>query len=70
MLEQVDAVADLEHVHVVVRDHDHRMPLLLEVADEVEDHLALLRAHRRERLVEERILAPGVTERAIAIACR
>ncbi len=60
VLQQVDAVAHLEHVHVVVGDDDHRVPLGLEVADQVEDHLALLRPHRRERLVEEEDPGAGV----------
>ena len=57
MLEQVDPVADFEHVRVVVHDQDHRdVATRLQLSDQVEDQRALLRAHRRQRLVEKKDL--------------
>src|SRR5215213_277895 len=55
--EQVDPVADVEDLGVVVDDQDHRYaPLIFEALDEVEDQGSLLRTHRRERLVQEQHL--------------
>src|SRR5215210_810744 len=55
--EQVDPVADVEDLGVVVDDQDHRYaPLLFEALDEVQDQGPLLRTHRRERLVKEQHL--------------
>src|SRR5829696_4152189 len=55
--EQVDPVADVEDLGVVVDDQDHRYaPLLFEALDEVEDQGSLLRTHRRERLIKEQHL--------------
>ena len=52
--EQVDAVAHLEHVHVVVGDHDHRdVAVLPQLLDQLDDQRPLAGAHRRERLVEQ-----------------
>src|SRR3954447_12188462 len=52
--QQVDAVARLEDVDVVVQDHDHRdVPPLAQAPNEVEDDRALLDAHCRQRLVEQ-----------------
>ena len=54
VLQQAHTVAGLEHVQVVVRDHDLRdVAALAQLADQLEDQPALLRAHRRERLVEQ-----------------
>src|SRR5918995_5538906 len=59
--EQVDPVADVEDLRVVVDDQDHGYaPLLFEALDEVEDQGPLLGAHRRERLVEEQHLGVRV----------
>src|SRR5918999_4543370 len=52
VVDQVDAVARLEDVDVVVQDHDDRdLAVLAQPPDEVEDHRPLADAHRRERLV-------------------
>ena len=54
VLQQAHAVAGLEHVQVVVRDHDLRdVAALAQLADQLDDQPALLGAHRRERLVEQ-----------------
>ena len=46
VLDQVDAIAGGQHVHVVVQDHDDRdVALGLEAGDQVEDHRALLGPH-------------------------
>src|SRR5215211_1944683 len=59
--EQVDPVADIEDLGVVVDDQDHRYaPLLFEALDEVQDQGSLLRTHRRERLVKEQHLGVRV----------
>src|SRR5215203_3825527 len=55
--EQVDPVADVEDLGVVVDDQDHGYaPLFFEALDEVQDQSPLLRSHRRERLVKEQHL--------------
>src|SRR5215217_2290283 len=55
--QEVDPVADVEDLGVVVDDQDHRYaPLLFEALAEVEDQGSLLRTHRRERLVKEQHL--------------
>src|SRR5215204_4101597 len=55
--EQIDPVADIEDLGVVVDDQDHRYaPLLFEALDEVQDQGSILRTHRRERLVKEQHL--------------
>src|SRR5690348_7941475 len=58
-LQQVHPVDDREHLAVVVRDDDDRHALLLQVADQIEDHRALLDAHGGQRLVEEQDLGVG-----------
>ena len=59
VLEQVDPVADLEDLAVVVGDDDDRdVALGLEVAHQVEDQGALLGPHGRQRLVQQQ--DPGV----------
>src|SRR5215208_7791509 len=59
--EQVDPVADVEDLGVVVHDQDHGYaPLVLEALDEVEDEGPLLGTHRRQRLVEEEHLGVRV----------
>ena len=46
---------------VVVQNHDDRDTALgLQARDQVEDHRALFRAHRRERLVEQDDVGVGV----------
>src|SRR5215208_2062305 len=55
--EQIDPVADVEDLGVVVDDQDHGYaPLFFEALDEVQDQSPLLGAHRRKRLVEEQHL--------------
>src|SRR5215210_1739756 len=55
--EEVDAVADVEDLGVVVDDQDHGYaPFLFEALDEVEDQGPLFRPHSRERLVQEQHL--------------
>src|SRR5829696_1696539 len=55
--EEVDPIADVEDLGVVVDDQDHGYaPLLFEALDEVQDQGPLLRTHRRERLVKEQHL--------------
>src|SRR6266545_1750625 len=57
VLQQVDPVAHLEDLRVVVRDDDDRhVPAFLEVADQIEDERALLGPHRGERLVQQQDL--------------
>src|SRR5919205_1958095 len=57
VLQHVDPVADLEDVGVVVGYEDHGdLTLVPEPLYEVEDHRALLGAHRRQGLVEEEYL--------------
>ena len=59
--EQVDPVAHLEHVHVVVRDDDHRhVGALLQLLDQLDDQSPFARSHRGERLVEQDDLRVGV----------
>src|ERR687889_411239 len=59
--EQVDPVADVEDLGVVVDDQDHRYaPFIFEALDEVQDQGSLLRTHRRERLVKEQHLCVRV----------
>src|SRR5262245_5108602 len=54
VLEQVDAVAYVHDLRVVVRDdYDGHVALRLELADEIENGCALPCSHRGERLVEE-----------------
>ncbi len=56
-LHDVDAVAELEEMGVVVVDHDDRHPAARgEILDEVDDEARLARAHGRERLVEQQDL--------------
>ena len=60
VLQQAHAVARLEHVQVVVGDHDLRdVAALAQLADQLEDQPALLGAHRGERLVEQDDLGVG-----------
>src|SRR5215203_1277288 len=55
--EEVDPVADVEDLGVVVDDQDHGYaPFVFEALDEVEDQGALLGPHRRERLVQKQHL--------------
>src|SRR5215212_12114394 len=55
--EQVDPVADVEDLGVIVDDQDHGYaPFLVEALDKVEDQGPLLRPHRRERLVQQQHL--------------
>src|SRR5919107_6347729 len=55
--EKVDAVADVEDLGVVVDYQDHGYaPFVFEALDEVEYQGALLRTHRRERLVQKQHL--------------
>src|ERR1700733_11906778 len=67
VLDHAHAVARLQHVDVVVQDHDDRdLALVLQTRDEVEDLSALFRAHRRERLVEQddvRVAVDGARDR-------
>jgi hypothetical protein len=52
--DEIDPVARLEDVHVVVQDHDDRdLAALAQAPDEVEHQRALAHAHRRQRLVEQ-----------------
>jgi hypothetical protein len=54
VVDEVDPVARLEDVHVVVEDHDDRdLARLAQAADEVEHQRPLAHAHRRQRLVEQ-----------------
>jgi len=54
VLDQVDPVAARDHMDVVVENHDDRHPaLVLQALDQVQDQRALLRAHRRQWLVEQ-----------------
>src|SRR5215212_7504342 len=55
--EEVDPIADVEDLGVVVDDQDHGYaPFIFEALDEVEDQSSFLRPHRRERLVKEQHL--------------
>src|SRR5215210_584447 len=55
--EEVNPVADVEDLGVIVDDQDHgNAAFLFEALDEVEDQGALFCAHRSERLVEEQHL--------------
>src|SRR5215210_7296166 len=55
--EEVDPVADVEDLGVVVDDQDHGYaPLLFEALDEVEDQGPFLGPHRSERLVKKQHL--------------
>ena len=57
LLHDVDAVAELEEMRVVVVDHDDRDAAAgREILDEVDDEARLARAHGRERLVQEQDL--------------
>src|SRR5690348_3600310 len=57
LLQDVDAVTELEEMGVVVIDHDDRNPTARrQILDEVDDEARLTRAHRRERLVEQQDL--------------
>ena len=52
--DQIDAIAHVEDLGVVVGDDDHRdLAGFLQPLDEVEDQRRLLGAHRRRRLVEQ-----------------
>src|ERR1035437_7871886 len=56
-LHDVDAIAELEEMGVVVVDHDDRDPAARsEVLDEVDDEARLAGPHGRERLVEQQDL--------------
>ena len=56
-LQNVDPVAELEEVRVVVVDHDDRHPAARgEILDELDDETRLARAHGCERLVEQQDL--------------
>jgi len=53
-LDQVDAIADIEDLGVIVGDDDHRdLPAFLQPLDELEDQRRLLDAHRGGGLVEQ-----------------
>src|SRR5215212_6325207 len=55
--EEVDPIADVEDLGVVVDDQDHGYaPLLFEALDEVQDQGSLFGTHRRERLVQKQHL--------------
>src|SRR4051812_3734074 len=69
--QQVDAVARLKDVHVVVQDHDHRdVAALAQARDEVEDDRASLTPIAASGSSSSRIRARVCSARAIAIAWR